>query len=183
MKAHSLCAVFAFMAVAAFGQTAAEDCPMHKEHATAEKSPYVERSALPIKALSAGTIEAYRNGTGNGMASPAELNGYPGPRHILDLADDLNVTPEQRGAIKAIYDRMHGDAVRIGAKIIDLERKLDGGFARGTITKAELTTLTRDIAERQGRLRFVHLEAHLAAKKLLTSTQVEAYNRLRGYSD
>jgi Spy/CpxP family protein refolding chaperone len=161
----------------------------HKQHVegmaqpmAAEKSPYTDRTALPIKALTQDAMDGYHNGTGMGLAIPAEMNGYPGPRHILDMADKLELTAEQRAKLQPIYDRMHKEAVRIGGEVIDLERALDADFARATMTEAELSSLTREISERQGRLRFVHLQAHLAAKGLLTPAQIEAYTALRGYS-
>lgn len=131
--------------------------------------------------LSSDTIAAYRNGTGNGMAMPAEMNGYPGPRHILDLAEPLHLTEAQRARIESIYDAMHADALRLGSEIIDLETKLDRGFEEKTMSASSLERLTGEIAARQGRLRFVHLRAHLAAKDVLTAEQVETYMTLRGH--
>lgn len=131
--------------------------------------------------LPAQTIDAYRNGTGNGMAMPAETNGYPGPRHVLDLAEQLQLTAEQRTRIRSIYDAMHVDAVRLGAEIIDLEAKLDRGFEEKTMSAASLESLTNEIAVKQGRLRYVHLRAHLAAKDVLTPEQVRQYMVLRGH--
>ena len=153
----------------------------HEHHMHSAQSPYVAESANAVKALSPEALDAYRNGTGMGMAIPAELNGYPGPRHILDLADKLQLTGEQRSRIESIYDAMHAGAVRLGAEIVGLETKLDRGFARKTMTPQELESLTSQIAERQGHLRFVHLQAHLAAKDVLTPEQVRQYAKLRGY--
>lgn len=147
----------------------------------AAQSPYTDRTALPIKSLTPEAVEAYRNGTGYGMAIPAELNGYPGPRHVLDMAKKLELTEEQRAKVQSIYDGMHADAVKIGGEIIDLEQKLDSAFAHSSITDRELASLTREIAERQGKLRAVHLQAHLATKAILTQAQVESYKKLRGY--
>ncbi len=142
-------------------------CPMHEQHTQAAKS------------LPAETLTAYRNGTGMGMAMPAEMNGYPGPRHILDLGEQLHLTAGQRARIQTIYDAMHEEAVRLGNEIIDLETKLDHRFADSSMTPQGLQSLTAQIAERQGRLRYVHLRAHLAAKEVLTAEQVLNYMKLR----
>jgi Spy/CpxP family protein refolding chaperone len=193
-RAFQAAIICATVAVPAFAQMDPVNCPMHKEHmATAvapvrnteaeEGSLYAGRIDLPIKALTSEALDAYRNGTGMGLAIPAEMNGYPGPRHVLDLAEQLQLTSEQRSRLQAIFDPMHAQAVRLGAEIIDLERKLDAGFSQSTMTEAQLTALTRDLADRQGRLRLDHLRAHLATKEVLTPAQVEAYNRLRGYSE
>ena len=49
-----------------------------------------------MKSLSDQQLSDLRAGRGMGMALPAELNGYPGPVHVLELADALGLTPEQR---------------------------------------------------------------------------------------
>ncbi len=53
-------------------------------------SPYVGREQREIKSLSPGDIQMYLQGHGMGMAKAAELNHYPGPKHVLDLAKELN---------------------------------------------------------------------------------------------
>jgi hypothetical protein len=58
-------------------------------------SPYVGQETRDIKALSQQDIDDYLNGRGMGYAKAAELNHYPGPRHVLDLAHTLALTPEQ----------------------------------------------------------------------------------------
>ena len=152
------------------------------EHHHHEMSPYADRTAQPIKALTQETLDAYRNGTGAGMAVAAELNGYPGPRHILDLASELNLSADQKSRVQAIYDQMHADAVRTGREIIDREKSLDDAFAHGTATDADVKKLTSEIAVLQGKLRYTHLAAHLEAKSLLTAAQIDAYRRARGYA-
>src|SRR5215469_14793256 len=47
--------------------------------------PYAGQEARTIKALSDDDIAALRKGEGMGMAKAAELNGYPGPVHVLAL--------------------------------------------------------------------------------------------------
>lgn len=153
----------------------------HSQRMQSSHSPYTANTANAVKALSPETLDAYRNGNGMGLAIPAELNGYPGPRHILDLSEQLALSTEQRKKIEAIYAPMHEEAVRLGAEIIDLETKLDQAFAGKTITPESLKAITNEIAARQGRLRYVHLAAHIAAKNVLTSEQIAIYENLRGY--
>ena len=159
----------------------AQEMDHSQHHHTMDQSPYVDRKALPIKALTAETLDAYKNGTGAGMAVAAELNGYPGPRHILDMADQLNLNADQKTKVKAIYDHMHDAAVKLGQHIIDREKKLDDAFAHGTVSDAQVQSLTAEIAQLQGTLRYTHLAAHVAAKSLLTADQIKRYNEARGY--
>jgi Spy/CpxP family protein refolding chaperone len=109
------------------------------------------------------------------------MNHYPGPRHVLDLADELKLSPEQRQQAEDIYQRMRTQAMPLGEQIVTEERHLNDLFATGTIDPQTLASSTAKIAELQGRFRDVHLSAHLAMRTLLTPAQIAGYDRLRGY--
>jgi Spy/CpxP family protein refolding chaperone len=145
--------------------------------------PYAGQQARAIKALSDEDIAALLKGEGMGFAKAAELNGYPGPAHVLTLAQPLNLTETQRQQIQAIFDRMSAVARPLGAELIERERVLDQLFAKGEITPDRLATVTAAIAELQGRLRSVHLAAHLETRALLNPDQIARYEQLRGYGD
>ena len=147
-----------------------------------QQSPYVDLKTREIKALSDEAVQEYRKGSGMSLALSAELNMYPGPRHVLDLADVMGLDAEQITRVKAIGDAMTADAVGIGARIVDLERALDRAFSSRTIDSTRLASLTNEIGRLQGELRFVHLTAHLAVTEILSQTQVEEYEMRRGYS-
>ncbi len=147
-----------------------------------EQSPYVDLKTREIKALSDEAVQEYRKGSGMSLALSAELNRYPGPRHVLDLADVMGLDAEQVARVKAIGDAMTADAVGIGARIVDLERALDRAFSNRTIDSTRLASLTNEIGRLQGELRFVHLTAHLAVTEILSQTQIEEYEMRRGYS-
>lgn len=178
---------------AAAAQTAAADCPQHQAHVPPPvagepaghehaMSPYAGREGSEIKALSAEEIKAYREGTGMGLAKPAELNHYPGPRHVLDLAAELELTAEQSAELKTVFDRMHSSAVALGDQIIAREKALDRAFASGTIDSRTLADLTAGIGSLQAELRAAHLKAHLETKRILTAPQNVRYDALRGYT-
>ena len=143
--------------------------------------PYAGQQSRPIKALSDDDIAALQNGEGMGMAKAAELNGYPGPKHVLDLARQLQLTDGQRRGVQAIFDRMSAAAKPLGAKLIAQEQALDQLFAKGDITPDPLAAATAAIAELEGRLRAVHLSAHLETRALLNPDQIARYEQLRGY--
>lgn len=148
----------------------------------AQTSPYTSMQQRPIKALSEDAVREYREGAGMGLALAAELNGYPGPKHILELADKLELTDAQKTAVKGVFDRMHDDAVKLGAEIVDLEAVLDRAFRDASIKPEQLAELTTKIATLQGRLRYRHLVAHLESREILTAGQRQEYAKLRGYS-
>lgn len=149
--------------------------------AAGQQSPYVTESARDIKALSAAEIDELRAGAGMGLALAAELNGLPGPRHVLELADSLELDAGQRQRVATVFDRMQARARTVGAVIIGQERELDRAFAAHAITDAEVVERTGRIALLQGELRATHLLAHLETTALLRPEQVRRYGELRGY--
>jgi Spy/CpxP family protein refolding chaperone len=144
-------------------------------------SPYAGQEGRAIKALSADEVQAYLSGDGMGFAKAAELNHYPGPRHVLDLADKLQLSNEQRSRTQAIFNKMKAEAVNLGQQIVEKEKLLDAEFAGGSISDAELKPRLAEIAELQGKIRATHLQAHLAQRQLLTADQIKSYDALRGY--
>ena len=144
-------------------------------------SPYAGQEGREIKALSPEEISDYLSGKGMGLAKAAELNGYPGPVHVLELATQLGLTPEQRAATEALFQKMQQRAMALGRELIEAEGALDRLFAsHSASSEAVKVSLTR-IARLQGELRQVHLDAHLEQAAVLTAAQITTYERLRGY--
>ncbi len=103
---------------------------------------------------------------------------------MLDLADQLNLTDEQRTRIQQLFDSMKAEAGPIGQKLIAAERDLNHAFVERTITAEQLKSATAAIAEIQGKLRDTHLKYHLATAALLSLDQVRHYvDRSDGRSD
>ena len=147
-------------------------------------SPYREQHQTGARGLSTQEVDDLVAGRGMGLARAAELNGYPGPRHVLDAARDgtLILAPEQRQDVQRVFDVMERDARRLGTRVVDEERALEAAFRGGAITEAELGDRVTRLATIQGELRQVHLRAHLATHALLTQAQRARYDELRGYS-
>jgi Spy/CpxP family protein refolding chaperone len=133
-----------------------------------------------IKALLPAEIDDLRAGRGMGLAKAAELNGYPGPMHVLELSAQLDLAPAQREATTAIMARMRDAATALGAQIVDAERALDRAFAESRMDPESLQAQTAAIATLQGKLRAVHLRAHLDQRMQLTPEQIARYTALRG---
>jgi len=144
-------------------------------------TPYAQLKDRAIKALSEQQVADLKAGRGMGLALPAELNGYPGPMHVLESADTMQLSADQRQRTKDLFNSMKGEAVPLGEKLIESEAALEALFARRTITPANLAQATQDIARLQGQLRETHLKYHLAMVELLTPEQVMRYRELRGY--
>jgi hypothetical protein len=146
------------------------------------RSAYVGQQSRDIKALSGEDIAALRNADGMGLAKAAELNGYPGPRHVLALVRELWLSESQAAQVTAIRNRMSTAARPLGDELIDRERTLDQLFAQREITPERLTAATAAIGDIQGRLRAVHLAAHLETRAVLSTEQIAQYDKLRGYT-
>ena len=147
----------------------------------ASQSPYMGQESRDIKALSQQEIDGLLNGKGLGYAKAAELNHYPGPRHVLDLARELVLTPEQKTSTQAIFEAMKARAVLLGKQLVQKEKQLDQKFSAGAIDATLLRSMVSDIGVLRGKLRYVHLAAHLEQKILLSDQQIRLYSQLRGY--
>jgi hypothetical protein len=145
--------------------------------------PYAGLQSRPVKALSEQQIVDLRAGRGMTMALPAELHGYPGPLHVIELADTLALTPSQIARMQRLYDDMKRQAVALGERLIVQETELDRQFAGRTVTAATLVDATAAIGKTQGELRATHLRYHLLTVEILTPAQLHRYAEARGYGN
>ena len=145
-------------------------------------SEYAGQENREIKSLSEDDIEELRNGGGWGLAKAAELNGVPGPAHLLEMKEEIGLSPGQIDKIEALFTQMRDQAVVLGNELIDRERELNNHFAQDTINEELLRDLLERIAQVRAQLRFVHLSTHLKTPDIVTAEQIALYNELRGYS-
>ena len=177
-------ALAAFLAVAggAFVAPALAQHAHGGSRGAASSQPYAGQQRREIKSLSADDLAALRRGAGWAMAIPAELNGVPGPTHLLELRDEIGLDEEQVAAITAVRDRMREGAIAAGERFIEAERALDAAFAEGVPSADDLARLVREAGEARTALRLVHLSAHLETPPVLRPEQTARYNALRGYA-
>ena len=145
------------------------------------QTPYAGMQARPIKALSEQQVADLKAGRGMGLALAAELNGYPGPLHVLELADKLQLSADQRGKVQELYDSMKAEAIPLGATLIEQEAALNEQFVKRTVTPESLKASTSIVARTQGTLRETHLRYHLQTVTVLSRAQMRRYAELRGY--
>jgi Spy/CpxP family protein refolding chaperone len=146
------------------------------------KSKYVGQEHRKIRSLSPDDIDELKKGGGWGLAKAAELNGVPGPAHILEMKDEIHLTDEQKIEIQKIYNDMKVEAVNLGEQLIRLEMELNNNFANRTINQPILEKFVQEIEKVRANLRLVHLSTHLQTPNILTNEQIILYNKLRGYS-
>jgi len=147
------------------------------------EAPYEGQQVRDIKALSQSDIDGYLKGKGMGLAKAAELNHYPGPRHVLDLANKIDLTETQIKKTQDLFEIMQSKAAKLGKQIVEKEKELDQLFAEGSIDDAVLDKKLQEIGSLQAKLRYVHLSTHLEQKQILTRHQVMLYDKARGYGE
>lgn len=160
----------------------------HANHGAAETapdahghSPYRGMQHRSIKALSDQQIADLQAGKGMSLALPAELNGYPGPVHALELAEPLALSAEQIHKTQVLFEQMQAETIALGKQLIADERALDLLFSRGNADWIAVQKATTQAAQTQGALRAAHLKAHLQMMSVLSAAQTAKYNALRGY--
>lgn len=155
----------------------------HGGHGTQpSQSPYAGQQDRDIKSLSAQDQQQLRAGQGWGLARSAELNGVPGPAHLLELANEIGLSAEQRQAIGALFAQMQQRAIELGNEFISRERAIDEYFRQRVFSEEKLKALVSESARALADLRYLHLSYHDQMMKIVTPAQVEKYNLLRGYA-
>jgi CheY-like chemotaxis protein len=154
---------------AAFAGTTAAVAQHAGQHAP--PTPYAGLHKRAVKAHSDEEIADLRAGRGMGLALPAELNGYRGPVHVLELGDGIGRSAEQRARDQAPHAAMRAEARRLGERLIAQETDLDRLFAEKRITPENLQAARAAIGATQAALRAAHLRYHLATLAILTPHQ------------
>jgi Spy/CpxP family protein refolding chaperone len=143
--------------------------------------PYAGQDQRQISSLSASDVAALEKGEGWGLAKPAELNGYPGPAHVLEFAEELSLTEAQKQKVNAAFAEMKQKAVELGNALIGAEKALDHAFMSGHATPEILAQRLEITEKTRAALRAAHLAAHLEITPILTDDQRQRYAALRGY--
>ncbi len=117
-----------------------------------------------------------------GTSKAAELNHYPGPKHVLEAARQLQLTHEQIDKTNAIQASMSTSAKAIGKQIIAKETELDALFSGRKAAPEKVSPIIEELGRLQASFRLAHLNAHMAMAKVLTPKQIAQYDTTRGYS-
>lgn len=124
--------------------------------------------------------EALKAGEGLGAGRLAMQAGYPGPRHVLEMGDELELTAAQKEQIGTIFGGAKASFAKMGAELVEKEEALEAMFAAGDVDVGDMTKLAAEIGERQGELRAAHLAAHVRTREALTPAQLEKLSAMAG---
>ncbi len=152
-------------------------------HAMSAKNSLIGTLLLLPALVQSQTIpsdkESLEKSEGAGMASYADINGYPGPKHVLEMQEALKLTDDQIKDISAIIDEMSENARATGEIIIAKEQELELLFRLGKASESYTKQLATEIGSLRGTLGSVHLNAHIQAKSVLTKEQIATYMAMR----
>lgn len=151
-----------------------------KPHGQAAQ-PYSGQQTRAVASLSDEDVKGFLDGRGMGLAKSAELNGHPGPMHVLELAGELKLTPEQRQLVEAAFERMKARAKALGEAYVRAEKAVDQAFKSGTADAREVAARVAEANRLLGEVRLSHLLAHVETTPVLTPEQRARYAELRGY--
>ena len=152
-------------------------------HGTQTQTPYAGMQNRAIKSLSDNDINELRRGGGWGLALAAELNGMPGPAHLLELKDQIPLTADQVTKTQVLLDEMRKAAIPTGERLISAEKALEAAFADGKVDETSLRRLLGEAESARTELRFIHLSQHYKTIQFLSPEQIKRYNILRGYAE
>jgi Spy/CpxP family protein refolding chaperone len=153
------------------------------QHSHGSQTPYAGMQNRAIKSLSDKDINELQRGGGWGLALAAELNGMPGPAHLLELKDQIPLDSDQAAKTQALLDEMRKAAIPTGERLIAAEKALEAAFAAGSVGESSLRRLLADAESARTELRFVHLSQHYKTVQYLKPEQIKRYNILRGYAE
>lgn len=153
------------------------------QHSQGSQTPYAGMQHRAIKSLSDNDVKELRRGGGWGLALAAELNGMPGPAHLLELKDQIPLTSEQVAKTQALFDDMRKGAVAAGERLIVAETALEAAFSKGAVDESSLRRLLAESEAARTELRYIHLSQHYKTVQFLKPDQIKKYNILRGYAD
>jgi Spy/CpxP family protein refolding chaperone len=118
-------------------------------------------------------------GRGFGMAFVADQQDYPGPLHVIELKDRLNLTPEQDAKTQTLLAAMFAESRPKGERLLEAERKLGSLFTEGKADEGSIRSAVAEVERARGDVRLVHLMFHLKTRDLLTAEQRRLYHEAR----
>lgn len=132
-----------------------------------------------IQAYQAEADRVITEGLGFGMAFAADRNGYPGPVHVLELRDRLDLTPEQEAKVVALRDAMFAVSHPAAARLLQAEARLERLFAEARADDTAVRATLAEVERARMEARAVHLLTHLQTRAVLTEAQRRTYHELR----
>lgn len=123
--------------------------------------------------------EVVGQGLGFGMAFAADRNGYPGPTHVVELAERLGLMPAQRARVEALREAMLAESRLASAALLAAEARLGALFESKEAGEEAIGARVAEVERLRARARLIHLRYHLKTRDLLTEPQRALYHAAR----
>lgn len=134
---------------------------------------------LQVRTLSAQEVKVLRSGGGDEMVLAAELNGYPSPARVLEMGEELGLTPDQRFELARLNAITQGKARAMGDRIVVAEKNFDVFMAAAEQPIDLIRAHLDNIAGLHAALRGIRIASHMEAFDILTEPQRRQYAELR----
>lgn len=129
----------------------------------------------PLKFISSQNYQYYKNGGNSDLYLIAEVNNYPSPGSVLQLAKELSLTTDQKHQVNMIHIELNRKVKEMGGFLIKEQTKLNQLFETRKIDEGSLIYYTNKIGALEGELRNAYLRAHLRTSTLLSAQQLKKY--------
>ncbi|MBM3219761.1 MAG: periplasmic heavy metal sensor [Candidatus Rokubacteria bacterium] len=159
--------------------TAAAQHHGHAQSGSAAHAPGGHAAHRQMQATLDEIDRVIASGRGAGMAFAADRHGYPGPLHVLELKDQLRLTPAQEARIIALQEAMFADSRPKSARLMEAEARLRRLFAEGVADEAGVRAAVAESERARTEVRLVHLLTHLQTRRVLTAEQRRLYHEAR----
>lgn len=113
------------------------------------------------------------------LAAIAEMYSLPSPRQVIALKAELGLTRDQLKRAEAAEKVVASAATAKGEEIVQAEEELAAMFELGTANEKLVRTKVDQIGKARAELRFMHLQAYLRIKQILTPDQLKQYAELK----
>lgn len=123
--------------------------------------------------------EGLLRGQGMELAAIAESNNWPDSKQVLAMKNELGLTRDQVKKTEALEKVTGSAAGAKGEEIVQAEEELADMFQSGTASEKAVRTKLEHIGKARAELRFIHLQAYLRMKQILTPDQVKQYAELK----
>lgn len=107
-------------------------------------------------------------------SSPLELT----PKNVLAQWEGLDLTADQLGKIKGIYDRLAQETDKYYRSVNAKEKLLDELLMETPANEKKVRALVMEIAALHGELRFTQIRANMETASVLTPSQLEKFKEL-----
>jgi len=123
--------------------------------------------------------EGLLKGQGMDLAAIAESNNWPDSRQVLAMKNELGLTRDQVKKTEALEKVTGSAAGAKGEEIVQAEEELAAMFQSGEAAEKAVRMKLEQIGKARAELRFIHLQAYLRMKQILTPDQVKQYTELK----